>query len=1779
MSAKCIRRIGKDMQDLEADPIAGVYAAPKSESDLRSWHGFMEGTSDTPYKGGKFNFELDFPEDFPFKPPVFKFTTRIYHPGINEQGQVCLGILRDEWRPSMTLKSVLAAIQEKLNNPKVDDPFEPDIALVLKDNPAQFNITAAEWTKKRKSDAKRTELPASAPAYSVASTSRPHPPFPIITQHVQIHPPLDPPSLPPESDFRTSLIFPDLARRFTLLRASSGTPYSLDDLRNRFAEQRAKGADNQISEEEEDMLLDMLSKIRAHGAGFASKATKASAPEEPTSSIVRSEQSSSSISSNDAGSSTSSTVRQSTQSSATMSSGTGSDPSFSPSSPSSRSSKRHSNNLFAGNQLRDMRYMRKSSNRTISSSRSALSSTQSESTTENIANALIDSYSEGNLRPSTPESNNTPTASPSSSPVSATLTRSRNLSDSSAVDDGLGSLPAPSALRLSRQLTSVQIQRMSMSLEEAIKRIEEDTIEEEADDQVLVPRTPQQNGIAAVVDEGSRPLAVTTDDNNSSPPLPITEPTIQSSTMTWLADEDTSGPAGAYHSQSPHRAGRSASPAPRVPGYIPGMPRPVTPHRDVDLEDVRSLSTTPRAAASSAAQDRTTTSSPQYPSPTSSLLRQAVNTSPTPYGARPKSPHSSVRDRHGNPRNGSEHTSLNSHWRRPSSPLSSNNTAFQSLNGGSRPSTPSNVTWNVPGRESTQSYRPLGRNGTLLGHSRNPSNSSVGESPNRVEDSNDETTHNGLRSPRPVYSPATSSDGGGPEIRPKFLSSNSVLSTSALAFVDFDPTSEHSSFRGSDSSPSRDLARSTSVSSTIDDKTRNKQRVVSPLLTPPTSPYAQKHSSSSLFIPPTSDNSSRSSLVSVGSSYHSTEDDGAKFVYSPERAEPAWHDVPTAADNGAARTRFSSQVLAVDDPANILRQFTGLTKLDLITIQGKLLDAAEARSRNSEVRAPSTLRRRRPSTAASVHSIGGQQSRTTSPAPTSGLPFTSNAESTAKANALLNTVVDSIPAPELMEHERDASDDTEVQTVPPSAPFLAPIPTSSPGRRNKDLAEILFGSSEPEPVPTLPEPEPEPVSSQEPGQNAGEQDRLDVSRPSPVTSKDEDNVRPISDRGANMTSDNVHFADHNDLIRQVQERTEAAMAQLRRSPQQGRFPTSSPHIAKKKINLQDISGPLLVQSSTSIDKIPTIPTSPLNPAHNESQRSVKMSFSRRLRNTLRSKNVHPNGEEVTPWALDNTSSSFTSSPQVGNRSLTPSKASTTDLNAHSKPSNVSPPASAGPNLKSFMSRFRKRGQPTSPMEHEHKNNSSSAISSNTPSLSVSANGRRSFQLAPSSVPLLSRSGSVSHAFARDGPTAPSLSRQPTETPTITASSSSPAPSPPEPAVLKQFFEAAQNLGLDQSTLDEILARAQPPTRRDFETTVTGNRGDLSAEEPSGRPARPYSPVIPEVFIERPIADLSRSTSARQLAGSPLPPAAPRRVREIADAHGNARSTVLRRTLILPSTNGSTTDLASLSRKPTTKSYKRASNVSVQSNRSVHERIPTPPPSKAKRQSIEPSPPVPSLPSPLSLSNSGRFSSSRLTPETPVEKSPYDSFYDMYTGDRTASAQSPELYEPPRTPLDEGLPEMEEGQALEVIELANGETIWSIVNGLRAEDAESYYPRRGSLDSEYSNLPTHDSESEQLFFKEHERTGSKDSNISTYARRKSRVAARPETKVFHSSSAQIARLIEQLARNTEAATFNIKPKASHVPGHSHSGSLQTESDVNWTVEERLDRMLASVNPSQ
>ena len=65
----------------------------------------MLGPIDTPYEGGTFLLNIDFPQEYPIKPPKIRFRTKIYHPNINENGQICLNILhKDEsYSPALSI--------------------------------------------------------------------------------------------------------------------------------------------------------------------------------------------------------------------------------------------------------------------------------------------------------------------------------------------------------------------------------------------------------------------------------------------------------------------------------------------------------------------------------------------------------------------------------------------------------------------------------------------------------------------------------------------------------------------------------------------------------------------------------------------------------------------------------------------------------------------------------------------------------------------------------------------------------------------------------------------------------------------------------------------------------------------------------------------------------------------------------------------------------------------------------------------------------------------------------------------------------------------------------------------------------------------------------------------------------------------------------------------------------------------------------------------------------------------------------------------------------------------------------------------------------------------------------------------------------------------------------------------------------------------------------------------------------------------------------------------
>lgn len=141
-----LRRIHKEIADLKEDPPANCSAGPIG-NDLYQWEAVIIGPEDTPYVGGIFKLRIQFPVDYPFKPPHIQFLTKIFHPNINSSGMICLDILKTQWSPALTISKVLLSISSLLAEPNPKDPLSPEIARLYIENRGEYETEARNMTR------------------------------------------------------------------------------------------------------------------------------------------------------------------------------------------------------------------------------------------------------------------------------------------------------------------------------------------------------------------------------------------------------------------------------------------------------------------------------------------------------------------------------------------------------------------------------------------------------------------------------------------------------------------------------------------------------------------------------------------------------------------------------------------------------------------------------------------------------------------------------------------------------------------------------------------------------------------------------------------------------------------------------------------------------------------------------------------------------------------------------------------------------------------------------------------------------------------------------------------------------------------------------------------------------------------------------------------------------------------------------------------------------------------------------------------------------------------------------------------------------------------------------------------------------------------------------------------------------------------------------------------------------------------------------------------------
>uniref|UniRef100_A0A7S3FXM7 UBC core domain-containing protein n=1 Tax=Strombidium rassoulzadegani TaxID=1082188 RepID=A0A7S3FXM7_9SPIT len=99
------------------------------------------------WKGGRYSFTIEVPRDYPFTAPKCLCITPIYHPNIDLQGHVCLNILRDDWKPVLSINTVILGLIFLFYEPNSNDPLNHEAAEVMRKDQQNFKAIVKRTLK------------------------------------------------------------------------------------------------------------------------------------------------------------------------------------------------------------------------------------------------------------------------------------------------------------------------------------------------------------------------------------------------------------------------------------------------------------------------------------------------------------------------------------------------------------------------------------------------------------------------------------------------------------------------------------------------------------------------------------------------------------------------------------------------------------------------------------------------------------------------------------------------------------------------------------------------------------------------------------------------------------------------------------------------------------------------------------------------------------------------------------------------------------------------------------------------------------------------------------------------------------------------------------------------------------------------------------------------------------------------------------------------------------------------------------------------------------------------------------------------------------------------------------------------------------------------------------------------------------------------------------------------------------------------------------------------
>ncbi|XP_077249012.1 ubiquitin-conjugating enzyme E2 22-like [Tasmannia lanceolata] len=169
-----IKQLAKELKNLDETPPEGIKVAI-NDDDFSTIFADIEGPAGTPYENGIFRMKLLLSHDFPQSPPRGYFLTKIFHPNIATNGEICVNTLKKDWNPNLGLRHVLLVVRCLLIEPFPESALNEQAGKMLLEDYEEYARHARLYTGihalKPKSKSKTGAICESTTALNVDQTN------------------------------------------------------------------------------------------------------------------------------------------------------------------------------------------------------------------------------------------------------------------------------------------------------------------------------------------------------------------------------------------------------------------------------------------------------------------------------------------------------------------------------------------------------------------------------------------------------------------------------------------------------------------------------------------------------------------------------------------------------------------------------------------------------------------------------------------------------------------------------------------------------------------------------------------------------------------------------------------------------------------------------------------------------------------------------------------------------------------------------------------------------------------------------------------------------------------------------------------------------------------------------------------------------------------------------------------------------------------------------------------------------------------------------------------------------------------------------------------------------------------------------------------------------------------------------------------------------------------------------------------------------------------------